>query len=179
MRGDVVCAESVYQLLAHQLLADVPGWDNHATVILDIPTGYALEQLETMTTAQRRTTVVLTPATHPAYLDVLTSYYVRQVAPMHNDTALTIMRALIKDDAYTPTYQSRTGLTFTQARVVSLILRGIDGPAAAERLGVSLKTVNAHVANTFRLLGMHSRVELVTKLLTGARADPASEAVPA
>lgn len=176
----IAAASPRYAPLVESALAGVDGWENHATVILDIPTGYALEQLDNLTTAQRRATVVLTPATHPAYLDVLTSYYVRQVAPMHNDTALTIMRALIKDDAYTPTYQSRTGLTFTQARVVSLILRGIDGPTAAERLGVSLKTVNAHVANTFRLLGMHSRVELVTKLLTGARlADPPHEAVPA
>lgn len=158
-----------YAPIARSFLGGVDDWEGHATVIIDIPTGYALDQLDGMTTRQRRATIVLTPAVHPAYHDVLASYYVRQVAPTHNETALAIMRALVKDDSFTPTYQPRTGLTFTQARILSLVLRGVDGEDIAERMGVAPKTVNSHVSNAFRLLGMHSRVELVTKLLTGVR----------
>jgi len=161
-----------YEPLAQHFLTGAPtDWADHATVILDIPTGYALQQLDSMTDSQRRATIVITPATHPAYHDVLASYYIRQVVPATNDTSLAIMRALITDDAYQSTYQPRTGLTFTQARVLRAILRGDTTEQAAHHLSISVRTVNAHITNVCALLGVRgttARAELVRQLLIGA-----------
>ena len=174
----IAVSSHLYAPLAEHYLTGIIDWQKHATVILDIPTGYALEQLDAKTTSERRSTIVITPATHPAYHDILASYYIRQVVPADNEAALGIMRAIIKDDAFSPTYQSKTGLTFTQARVLRLILRGASSKEAAARLGLAVSSINAHVANVFSLLGVHgttARAELIRQLLVGKPAAPTAE----
>lgn len=177
MRGSLLAASPNYGLLAWNLLADVPGWDNHATVIIDIPTGYALEQLDRMTIRQRRASIIITPARHPAYHDILASYYARYVAPADNDTALAVMRAIIKDDAYTPSYQPRTGITYDQAQILAQLLLGRTTEDIATARHTTARTVRNHISAVFARLGMSSRVELITELLTGpTKQESAAEA---
>jgi len=148
-----------------------------ATIILDIPTGNALDELDRMTTHERREAIIITFATHPAYHDVLASYYVRNVTIAHSEASLTIMRALLHDPGFIPTYQPKTGLTYSQARVLRYLLRGFTTNEVAERLGNSPKTIASHASTLIRKFGVETRAELIGQLLTGKRGN--REAVPA
>lgn len=56
-------------------------------------------------------------------------------------------------------------LTARQRQVLALIADGHTSQRVAERLGLSARTVDRHVENMMRRLGIHSRVELVAHAL--------------
>ncbi|MFC5066282.1 helix-turn-helix domain-containing protein, partial [Actinomycetospora atypica] len=53
-----------------------------------------------------------------------------------------------------------SSLTPTEARVAELVGRGTPGPEIATRLAISPRTVQTHVSNALRKLGLSTRVEL-------------------
>ena len=55
-----------------------------------------------------------------------------------------------------------TGLTQRERQVMKLIAEGLSVREAAGRLGVSVKTVEAHKFNLMRKLDLHNRAQLVT-----------------
>ena len=59
-------------------------------------------------------------------------------------------------------------LTATEARVVGLLVQGYgDGQISAE-LAISLRTLEGHLADVYRKLGLRSRTELALLLGAGA-----------
>jgi pimeloyl-ACP methyl ester carboxylesterase/DNA-binding CsgD family transcriptional regulator len=67
-----------------------------------------------------------------------------------------------------PTYRSRArrgpeGLTRREREVAALAVQGLSALQIAERLVISERTAETHVANTYRKLGVGSRVELVRR----------------
>jgi len=52
-------------------------------------------------------------------------------------------------------------LTERETEVLRLVAKGLTAKQAAERLGVSHRTVENHVQNTLRKLQLHNRVQLV------------------
>lgn len=56
---------------------------------------------------------------------------------------------------------SSSPLTERERQVVELVIEGLPNKAVATRLGVSRRTVDAHLAHLFTKLGLSSRAELV------------------
>jgi DNA-binding NarL/FixJ family response regulator len=63
---------------------------------------------------------------------------------------------------------SRSGdeLTESEQAVAAAAARGLKNREIAEELFMSPKTVEAHLSRTYRKLGVHSRAELVTRLIS-------------
>lgn len=57
------------------------------------------------------------------------------------------------------------GLTPAEIRVATVLFEGLDTPAAAEQLNLSVSTVRTHLAHVFDKTGAHSQAELA-RLLT-------------
>ncbi|MER5704897.1 LuxR C-terminal-related transcriptional regulator [Micromonospora sp. NPDC002296] len=65
-----------------------------------------------------------------------------------------------------PTFANRTGqpsLTDAEARVAAAIADGLSNREAAQRLFLSVKTIEFHLGNIFRKLGVRNRTELATR----------------
>jgi len=58
---------------------------------------------------------------------------------------------------------SGTGLTRREQEVAALAIAGASAREIAERLVVGERTVETHLANIYRKLGVRSRVELITR----------------
>lgn len=58
----------------------------------------------------------------------------------------------------------RLGLSGRQAEVALLLAEGMTEEAAADRLCLSPHTVHDHAKHIYRLLGVHSRVELAGRI---------------
>ncbi|RIV40079.1 helix-turn-helix transcriptional regulator [Micromonospora radicis] len=63
------------------------------------------------------------------------------------------------------TAESRATLTVTERRVAAAVADGLSNHEVARRLGVSTKTVEFHLGNIYRKLGVRNRTELVRRLL--------------
>lgn len=64
-----------------------------------------------------------------------------------------------------PRFANRTGqpsLTGAEARVAAVIADGLSNREAAQRLFLSVKTIEFHLGNIFRKLGVRNRTELAT-----------------
>ncbi|HEV3473670.1 MAG TPA: response regulator transcription factor [Actinomycetota bacterium] len=59
----------------------------------------------------------------------------------------------------------RGKLTATERTVADLVCEGLTNPQIAERLGVSRRTIQGHLVNVFKKLGVSSRTELAARLL--------------
>jgi len=57
-------------------------------------------------------------------------------------------------------------LTSYELRVVELAVRGISNIDIAERLGLSRRTVEKHLTNSYRKLGIKGRADLPAALVT-------------
>jgi DNA-binding CsgD family transcriptional regulator len=66
-------------------------------------------------------------------------------------------------------------LSRRQAEVCVLLAAGAMIDTIAERLGISRHTANEHARWIYNKLDVHSRAELVTRLLASPPADPASQ----
>jgi DNA-binding CsgD family transcriptional regulator len=64
----------------------------------------------------------------------------------------------------------RLGLTPRQVEAVLLAARGLPDRAIGGELGISVRTVNKHLANAYERLGVHDRAAAADRLLRGA--DP-------
>jgi DNA-binding CsgD family transcriptional regulator len=60
------------------------------------------------------------------------------------------------------------GLSKRERELVTLIAQGLDTPALAERMFISRYTVQDHLKSIFDKLGVHSRLELLTRLFAQA-----------
>jgi DNA-binding NarL/FixJ family response regulator len=60
--------------------------------------------------------------------------------------------------------RSAFGLTFTEARVATLLAGGMPTPAIASELGVRTGTIRAHLKAIFGKTGTHSQAELLNML---------------
>jgi DNA-binding NarL/FixJ family response regulator len=58
---------------------------------------------------------------------------------------------------------SKAQLTSREIEVLRLLARNLTAAQVAKRLGVSVKTVNAHLQNAYRKLGVHSRMAALTE----------------
>lgn len=67
-----------------------------------------------------------------------------------------------------PSHLVGRGVTAREAEVLALVEQGMSNAAAAEKLFVSVRTVESHVASLLSKLGASSRAELAA----AARADP-------
>jgi DNA-binding NarL/FixJ family response regulator len=56
-----------------------------------------------------------------------------------------------------PRVERPAGLTDREAEVLSLLARGLQTKQVARALGISVKTADRHVQNTYRKLGVSSR----------------------
>lgn len=80
--------------------------------------------------------------------------------PANNDGAHTPSRASMKSAALDDR-MGRYGLTPREIEVVGYVLNGYSYQKTADLMGVSLSTVQSHVKNLYRKLGVHTKDELV------------------
>ncbi|MDZ7801537.1 MAG: helix-turn-helix transcriptional regulator [Trueperaceae bacterium] len=146
---------------------------NVAHVLLDFPLTWSMYQLERLDSIDRARTLIVTQAIHPAYLDCLASYHVSGVVTSTDGRGL--VAALYAAAAAQRSYHYKSPLTFMELRVVRLLLMGFDTKRAARDLGVSFKTVNAHVSNALCKLGHDNRAQLVVHMM-GAEPFPSEAA---
>lgn len=66
------------------------------------------------------------------------------------------------------------GLTPRQAQVLDLVLRGLPNPSIARLLHLSPHTVKEHVAGALQRLGVHSRIDAITRMQGIALEQPPS-----
>ena len=71
------------------------------------------------------------------------------------------MEFLASEDppARRPAAHGPDGLTPREAEVLRLIAAGATNADIAERLGLSIHTIERHAANLYRRIGVHSRAE--------------------
>ncbi|MEU8191351.1 response regulator transcription factor, partial [Micromonospora carbonacea] len=62
-----------------------------------------------------------------------------------------------------PGAAGRPALTDAEARVAAAIADGLSNREAAQRLFVSVKTIEFHLGNIFRKLGVRNRTELAAR----------------
>jgi DNA-binding NarL/FixJ family response regulator len=66
----------------------------------------------------------------------------------------------------------RWGLTAREKEVVGLIVEGKTNAGISEALFISTKTVETHLSNIFRKMGVSSRVQIVSSILAETRGKP-------
>lgn len=165
----VTSSHPVFETLLEAVLArpDLENSDQErsgvAHILLDYPLTWAFRQLEKWDSVERGRTLVVTQGEHKGYLDCLGSYHVSGVVWVGDEIAL--VSALYAAAASQKTYHWQSGLTYMEMRVTRLLILGSDTRAAANRLNISYKTINAHVSNVLCKLGYSSRAQLIAALL--------------
>ena len=153
-------------------LEPAPGF-RHGTalVVIDLPQTWALEVLSGLDSFQRSHALVVATAPHPVYRACLASHHVAGVVDAADGMRLVMgvyaaatAQRLDREDP---------GVTYMELRVTRLLLRGHDTADVAEALGISHKTVNAHVSNILCKLGYDSRAQYIARLL-GRGDEPAA-----
>lgn len=96
---------------------------------------------------------------------------IREVAaggsPMSAKIARMVVQTFSNPVAPAPTSQSQASLTDRERAVLDLILEGFPYKQIADRLDLSVYTVNFHIRNIYGKLQVHSRSEAVAKLRKG------------
>jgi DNA-binding NarL/FixJ family response regulator len=62
--------------------------------------------------------------------------------------------------------------------VAKLVAGGASNAEIAERLGIALRTVKAHLSQVFQKLGVRNRINLMVVLLRAGGIDPAVTPIP-
>jgi DNA-binding CsgD family transcriptional regulator len=78
-------------------------------------------------------------------------------------------RELAAGGGRVPARPEATELTASEQRVAELAASGLSNPEIAQRLFVTIKTVEMHLSNAYRKLGVRSRHELPGALATASR----------
>ena len=73
----------------------------------------------------------------------------------------TLMRALVAPPRPAPAIPSEEPLTSRELDILRLVVRGNTNRQIAEKLTISVRTVETHRANIMEKLNLHSRAELV------------------
>lgn len=76
-----------------------------------------------------------------------------------------IKESRLKKKVAAPRAQVDTHITQREAQILELIVQGLTSQAIAEKLFISIRTVETHRANIMRKLGVRNAVELVKKAL--------------
>lgn len=63
-------------------------------------------------------------------------------------------------------------LTAAERTVANLVCEGLTNPQIGEQLGVSRRTIQGHLANVFKKIGVSSRTELAAHLLRAGLSQP-------
>jgi DNA-binding CsgD family transcriptional regulator len=74
-------------------------------------------------------------------------------------------------------FRRSTGLTPRETELLGLLVDGVDTRTVAQRMYVSINTVQDHLKSIFAKTGTRSRAELVTRT-TGRSARPMSTTIP-
>ncbi len=134
-----------------------------ARVLLDFPATWSFAELDQLNSVERARTVVVVQSQSGPYSDVIGSYHVSGVVVAGDDESL--ISGIYAAAAALRTYSWRSGLTYMELRVTRLLLQGLDTSAAAKRLRVTTKTINAHISNALSKLGYSSRSQYIAALL--------------
>lgn len=134
-----------------------------ARVLLDFPTTWSFSKLDELNSIERARTIVVIQGQSGPYSDVVASYHVSGVVTAGEDEPL--ISGIYAAAAALRTYSWRSGLTYMELRVTRLLLQGLDTRAAANRLRVTTKTINAHISNALSKLGYSSRSQYIAALL--------------
>jgi DNA-binding CsgD family transcriptional regulator len=89
----------------------------------------------------------------------------RIIAPLTAEQPITPSTAAPSDAARGSRTALPDGLTAREAEVLALIAEGIGNQAIAERLVVSLRTVEHHIASIYRKIGARGRADAVAYAL--------------
>lgn len=73
----------------------------------------------------------------------------------------TVLDPAVSAELLAPGASGVTGLTERERQVVELVAQGLPNKAVAAQLGVSRRTIDAHLGHLFTKLGLSSRAELV------------------
>lgn len=96
---------------------------------------------------------------------------------MDAEEFLARVRRLVERTRPTPTAATAdlrrlTTLTVREREVLALTTEGLSQKQVASQLGISIKTVNAHMQNLLGRLGLHSRIEAVALAVRVGGSDP-------
>lgn len=80
---------------------------------------------------------------------------------LHPVVAGTLVREYLQNGKPSASQRVYNGLTPRQREVLTLIAEGLSNQDIADRLDISIRTVERHRENIMRRLNLHSRVELV------------------
>lgn len=125
-----------------------------------------LRALLTLDSLQRRRTVFLTRHTHPLYLAAAAWQRVVIIRWSEPDRALLLALGLAGSNIVATDTRRRSLLTPREAGAVLHMLLGCSTMEIADALGISPKTVNAHVSNLMTKHGYRERASLIADALT-------------
>lgn len=91
---------------------------------------------------------------------------------LDEETTLRLHRVAPTDRTVAITEQSGNGFTATQKQILDYVLQGRSEPQIAKLLRRSPHTIHTHLKIIFRRLNVHSRAELIVKLLQQENQSP-------
>ncbi len=108
----------------------------------------------------------------PAELESGIRAAARGEAPLHPRAAKALLSASVRPDP-------AAGLSAREREVLALVVEGLPNKLIARRLGISEKTVKAHLTSVFRAIGVDDRTQAAlwavrAGLAPGAGGDPGS-----
>jgi DNA-binding NarL/FixJ family response regulator len=133
-----------------------------ALVLLDDGAS-ALARLDDDAWGSLRRTVVVTSNGAALYHDLLYRARVSAVVGYDARSVAAAVGAVAAGQRLRP----ERLLTPQEARVLTLLMRGLDTPIIAERMGVSMKTVTSHVSNVLTRYALSGRAALVAHAYGG------------
>jgi DNA-binding CsgD family transcriptional regulator len=148
---------------------DEPRRGLHGNLLLDTDLGLSVRALLRMDTSERARTSVVTDLQHPLALDVLASRHIAHVASLEavDESATTSARLL--HVALTGMFEQRgyqwsSGATYTELLALGRLAAGLDTFGIAKELCLSVKTVEAHLANVRGKHGLEADRDLLEVL---------------
>jgi DNA-binding CsgD family transcriptional regulator len=134
-----------------------------ANILIDTPTGYAIQRLSGYAIAIRSRTVVLTHNASPIYNDALAAFHIAAIITTFETP--DILSGVYAAATQKRTTEWQTGFSYMELRVLQVLLTGATTAQVAKKLGISHKTVNAHVSNMLGKTRFENRARLITAAL--------------
>lgn len=124
----------------------------HAHLILNTDLPATLNALEDTSSHTRGNTSAASTQHHPITLDLLASYHLAHVIPLHStpgtlEQRLALQHAVLTALVGARAYHWTTGLTFAELRVLRAIARHAPTSEIADTLRVTTNAVRAHLRN--------------------------------